>query len=118
MKITLRNELNHVIDFTKLDNNSIIVDLGSAVGGFVSEIRKYSQTRDAKIICVECSRKNIEKFKKNKFKNVILIEKAVGKTTDGFVTFTEFVGQKKPDGNNKYYQCYPSSKTHFRKTPL
>lgn len=103
-KVVLGNELNHVIDFSRLNEDSIIVDLGAAVGGFVTELRTHTETMNSKIICVECSRKNIEKFNTEGYDNVVLLEKAIGGVDEGTVTFSEFIGQPKGDGNHKYYQ--------------
>jgi len=111
-KIILGNELNHVINFDELNDDSIILDIGAAVGGFVAEMRNYPETKNSKIICVECSRKNIEKFKTKKFENVVMVEKAMGGVDEGTIVFTEFIGQPKGDGNHRYYQWGNTENNH------
>ena len=104
MKLTnLGKELNHIINLNKLNNESIIVDAGAAVGDFVKKIHSYPHTQQCKIISLECSRKNLDKLNKLNLDNNIIVECAlVGKKKE--VIFSEFIGETKPDGNHKYYQ--------------
>jgi FkbM family methyltransferase len=100
----LGNGLNHAIDFSRLNEKSIIIDAGAAVGGFVSEIRRRPQTKKSKVVCIECSKPNIEKFKNNSFKNVVLMENALSDIDGKTLEFTEFKGGLKADGHHRYYQ--------------
>ena len=97
------NGLNHVINFNKLRTNPIIIDAGAAVGNFIIEIQKEKNINPI-IYAIECSKTNIDNFKKNHFNNVILIEKALTNKADDSIFFVEFSGEMKEDGNKRYYQ--------------
>lgn len=105
----LGNNLHHIVDLSLLDENSVIIDAGAAVGGFVEKIRTFV---DCKILAIECSRNNLNILKNKDFKNIDIIEKAlVGIKKETFLT--EFAGEytekdlrirKPPLGTRKFYQ--------------
>lgn len=98
--INLGEELNHYVELSHLDENSVVVDAGANIGKFVTALRSHI---DCKIISIECSKNNLLHLKNVQQNNLIILENAlVGNKRN--VTMSEFVGQKKQDGTNKYHQ--------------
>jgi len=85
MTLSKTGGLGHWVDLSKLNKDSVIVDAGACVGGFIEEIRKHV---DCKIIAIEPDRKNFKILKEKNFKNVELYNKAlVGKDKPKHVIF-------------------------------
>ena len=100
-KINLGQDLNHIVDLSLLDSNSIIIDAGANVGQFVNRIREFT---DAKVLAIEPSVRNCEIIKSRNFDNIEIIEKAIVGYDLETVTFTEYSGPKKDDGFHRYHQ--------------
>ena len=78
----------HFIRLNRLDDESIIVDVGACVGDVIKDLRKYRQTKRCKIFAIECDKKNLEYLKKQNFSNLEICEKAlVGQDTEGPIKF-------------------------------
>ena len=101
--VKLEDGLGHVLDIEKLNDNSIIVDAGSNIGKFINKIRN-SLNLNCKIYAIEPSTRNITFIKSNNFANIEIMQKALTGTGRDSCTLTEFVGQKKSDGTNRYHQ--------------
>lgn len=94
--------LNHMLNVNDIDDKSIVIDAGANVGLFIKKMREISNCR---IYVIEPSQVNIQKIKEQEYKNIEIIEKAlIGKTTDEKIILTEFCGEKKEDGSNRYHQ--------------
>lgn len=95
---------NHIIDVDKLNGNSVIIDAGTNLGGFIEFIRKIEQLKDCKIITIECSPTLLDIVKKKDLGNTVLIEKALMDVENKVVTYTEFVGENNNDGTKRYHE--------------
>jgi FkbM family methyltransferase len=97
----LGNELNHIINLDKIDDDSIIVDAGANVGLFIESMRNYT---NAKIYAIECSPTCCAHIEDAAHSNIELIQKALVGELKGSVTFTEIEGPPTGDGYKKYHQ--------------
>ena len=97
--------IGHVIDFTKLNENSLIIDAGASIGKFTEELRKISETNQSKVLCIEPSHSNFNKLKNNiNLGNIEIINKALMDNIKDKVIFTEFKGELKDDDNFYYHE--------------
>ena len=78
----------HFVNIDRLNDDSIIVDVGACIGDVTKRLRVHKQTAKCKIFAIECDRRNLEVIKKQNFYNVEICEKAlVGQNIDGPVKF-------------------------------
>lgn len=103
--LELYHFIGHVVNFSKLNENSLIVDAGASIGKFTEELRKRLETNQSKILCIEPSHLNFDKLKNNKeLDNVEIINRALTENKKNKVIFTEFKGELKKDGNFYYHE--------------
>ena len=96
----LKQGLNHAIDMDRINSNSTIIDAGAGRGQFVKTIREMV---NCKIICVECSKLNIQEIKSGQYENLVLIEGALSGVHGDKVTYTEFYGDSSR-GTGGYFE--------------
>ena len=78
----------HIVNISRLNDDSIIVDVGACMGDVIGGLRQYKQTKKCKIFAIECDKLNIAELKKKDFFNVEICEKAlVGQNTEGPIKF-------------------------------
>jgi len=104
MVILLNDGLNHFIDFDRLSRqvHPIIVDAGAAKGEFIEAILKFLKISPARIIAIECAKRNLEVLRsKVVMYHLELCEKALvgARRIENKVMFTEFVGKE-----GRFYQ--------------
>ena len=99
--VNLGAGLNHIVNMDLINPTSIIIDAGANVGAFIEKMRTLT---NSKIYAIECSSRNCATIKNKNFENIEIIEKALVGNNDGPVTFTEYSGVLKPDGNYRYHQ--------------
>lgn len=86
----------HYVDIDKLNDDSIIIDVGACVGTVIEALREYKQTAKCKIIALECNKKLVEILRKQNFNNIEICEKALtGQNAGKYVTF--FEGKRGPN---------------------
>lgn len=88
MEINLTKVNAHVIDLSRIDDSSVIVDAGACVGEFIQNIRRYEQAKRCKIIAIECNFENVDILKTLNFPNVTVCERAL--TGQNYGDETEF----------------------------
>ncbi len=106
-KINFGEGLNHVCDISRLNKDSIIIDAGCNVGLFVQRIRSIPGLENVRIVGIEPSLRNCKVIDSKGFGNFELLNLALvgqGPKDREKVIMTEFVGEKKPDGTNRYHQ--------------
>jgi FkbM family methyltransferase len=91
----------HIINLNKINDNSIIIDGGANVGGFIEKMREYT---NAQIYAIECSPGHCARIEDARHSNVEVLQKALVGVSRGPCTFTEFEGPLKEDGHKRYYQ--------------
>lgn len=80
----------HFVKISRLNNDSIIVDVGACEGDVIERLREHKQTSKCKIFAIECNKKLVEELKERNFFNVEICEKAlVGQNIEGDVMFFE-----------------------------
>ena len=83
-----KDKEKHFIDIDRLNDDSIIIDVGACIGNVTKRLREHRQTMRCKIFAIECDKRNLEILKKQNFYNVEIYEKAlVGQNTKGPVKF-------------------------------
>ena len=60
------------VDLDKLNDQSIIVEAGAALGVIIKELRNYEQTKRCRIFAIECNKDNIKRLKAQNFHNVTI----------------------------------------------
>ena len=61
----------HFVNIDRLDDDSIIVDVGACIGSVIKALRKYKQTTKCKIFAIECNKKLAEDLRKQNLFNVL-----------------------------------------------
>lgn len=120
MITNLKDDLNHIVDFSKLSDNSIIVDVGCNAGKFIQVLRNYESTKNCLIIGIEPSKSHIKILESQNFKNVKILNRAMvpDSSTIQKVKFYEFQGEKKKDGNYTYHQWGNIYGNHLEKMKI
>jgi len=78
----------HYVNINRLNDDSIIVDVGACEADVIKELRKHKQASKCKIFAIECDKLNIAELKKKNFLNIEICEKAlVGQDIEGPVKF-------------------------------
>jgi FkbM family methyltransferase len=98
--------LNHICDVSRLNSDSVIIDAGCNVGVFVETLRIHIDPKcEMKVIGIEPSKKNCGFINNKNLQNFTLLNSAlVGRGDVENVTMTEFIGELKADGTNRYHQ--------------
>ena len=98
--------LNHICDVSRLSSDSIIIDAGCNVGVFVETLRRHIDPKcEMTVIGIEPSKKNCGFIDNKNLQNFTLLNSAlVGRNDVKSVIMTEFVGELKADGTNRYHQ--------------
>jgi FkbM family methyltransferase len=106
-KINFGEGLNHICDISRLNKDSVIIDAGCNVGLFVQRLRSIAGLESTQVVGIEPSLRNCEVIDSKGFSNFKLLNLAlVGQTPKNKekVIMTEFVGELKSDGTNRYHQ--------------
>jgi len=91
-----RDRNKHYVNLNRLNDDSIIVDVGACQGNVIKELREHKETSKCKIFAIECNKKLARGLKEENFFNVEICEKAlVGENIEGDVTF--FEGKRGPN---------------------
>lgn len=78
----------HIIDYSLLNKDSLVIDAGAGSGEFMDELREHIH---CPVISIEPNKSNIHRIKKKNYKDHTLVEGIlVGKKESDTMPFTEF----------------------------
>jgi len=92
---------NHIIDLKKISDKPVIIDAGCNRGEFIDFSRE--NFNEPTIFPIECDMRHVKHLEET-YPDVKLYPRALSDSEGVEVTFTQFKGEQKNDGTDRYHQ--------------